>query len=249
MRIIARLDVKGPNLIKTVQLEGLRVLGSPGEFSRKYYAAGIDEILYMDAVASLYDRNSLLDLVRETVREVFIPITVGGGIRTLSDMEAALRSGADKVAVNTAVVRNPALISEAARRFGSQCLVVSIEAKGRGAGQWEAYTHNGREHTGLDAVEWAARAADLGAGEILLTSVDREGTAKGFDLELLRRVSEQAGVPVIISGGMGRTEEISAAAEAGADAVAVARLLHFGQAGVEDIRARARELGVPVRRP
>src|SRR5262245_60549349 len=178
-RLIARLDIKAPWLIKGIHLEGLRKIGDPAEHARRYYQMGIDEIVYMDIVASLYDRNSLHDIVRLTTEDVFIPITVGGGIRSVKDVETMMRCGADKVAVNTAVVRRPELITEIANQFGSQCVVLSIEAKQIAPDRWEAYTDNGREHTRLDVVEWARRAVDLGAGEILLTSVDREGTRKG----------------------------------------------------------------------
>ena len=182
IRLIARLDIKGPNLIKGIHLEGLRVIGDPQEFAVRYYRQGADELLYMDVVASLYGRNNLSDIVQRAVRNVFVPITVGGGIRNLDDVRHILRCGADKVAINTAAVARPELVREVSRRFGAQCTVLSIEAKQQGPGKWEAYTDNGRERTGLDVVEWARRGAELGAGEILLTSVDREGTRKGFDV-------------------------------------------------------------------
>jgi cyclase len=181
VRIIPRLDIKGPNLIKGIRLEGLRVVGDPHVFALNYYQQGADELVFMDIVASLYQRNSLSDIIRRAADQIFIPITVGGGLRSLPDVHTALRSGADKVAINTAAVQRPTLISEVAQRFGSQCMVLSIEAKRTGPGRWEAYTDNGREHTGLDVLEWVTRGVALGAGEILLTSVDREGTRKGFD--------------------------------------------------------------------
>ena len=247
VRIIARLDVKAPNLIKGVHLEGLRKLGDPRTFAEAYYRAGIDEILYIDAVASLYERNTITDLVRHTAENIFIPITAGGGVRSIDDIRLLLRSGADKVAINTAATRNPALITEAAELFGSQCIVLSIEAKRNGGG-WEAYCDNGREHTGLDAVDWAVRGRDLGAGEILVTSVDQEGTKGGFDIELIRAVSENVTIPVIASGGMGRNEHFRDAVFQGrADAVAIAHVLHYGELSVSDIRAYARGEGVPVR--
>jgi cyclase len=250
VRLIARLDIKAPNLIKGVHLEGLRKIGDPQQHAQSYYAAGADEIIYMDIVASLYNRNSLSDIVRRTAEQIFIPITVGGGIRTLKDVENALRCGADKVAINTAAVARPELLGEVAKRFGSQCMVLSIEAKRARTGEprWEAFTDNGREHTGLDVVEWAKRAVNEGAGEILLTSVDREGTRKGFDIELTRAVSDAVSVPVIASGGMGSVEHlIEAVTEGHADAVAMADVLHYRRMALPDIRAGAQKAGVVVR--
>ncbi len=203
VRLIARLDVKGSSVIKGVHLEGLRKVGDPNELARKYYEEGIDEIIYMDSVASLYGRNSLLEIVRRATEEVFIPITVGGGIRSIEDTREVLRAGADKIAINTAAIKRPALVREISQKFGSQCMVLSIEAKKVGESRWEAYCDNGREKTGQDAVEWACRGYELGAGEILLTSVDQEGTAKGFDCELIRSIVGRVPIPVIASGGMG----------------------------------------------
>jgi len=182
LRIIPRLDIKGKNLIKGVQLEGLRVMGDPHQFALKYYRAGADELVYMDIVASLYGRNNLSDIIKRAADQVFIPITVGGGIRSVDDARHILRYGADKVAINTAAIARPDLISEVARRFGSQAMVLSIEAKQVAPGKWEAYTDNGRERTGLDVLEWVRKGVEMGAAEILLTSVDREGTRKGFDI-------------------------------------------------------------------
>jgi cyclase len=249
LRLVARLDIKGPNLIKGIQLEGLRVMGDPQVFATRYYEAGIDELLYMDIVASLYGRNNLVDIVRHTVRHVFVPMTVGGGVRSVEDVRELLLAGADKVALNTAATKNPELIGDIARRFGSQCVVLSIEAKRRPHGGWEAYTDNGRERTGLDAVEWARKGAALGAGEILLTSVDREGTRKGFDTELIEAVTGAVDVPVIASGGMGSTEHFVAAARHGASAVAMADCLHYGRLAVPAIREAARAAGLAVRTP
>lgn len=227
-RIIPRLDIKGPNLVKGIHLEGLRVLGRPEAFARWYDENGADELIYIDVVASLYGRNSLLDIIRRTSREVFIPLTVGGGLRTVDDIRDALRAGADKVAINTAAVRNPSFVGEAVRRFGSSTIVVSIEAIEVAPGKYEAFTDNGREATGIDAVEWARSAIELGAGEILLTSVDREGTGRGFDLELIRAVARSAAVPVIASGGAGGANHVrEAIVDGGADAVAVASLFHY----------------------
>ncbi|HEY3432220.1 MAG TPA: imidazole glycerol phosphate synthase cyclase subunit [Rhodocyclaceae bacterium] len=246
-RLISRMDIKGANLIKGVHLEGLRVIGSPGEHALRYYQQGVDEIVYMDCVASLYGRNSLSNIVEMAVRDVFIPITVGGGIRSVDDARHILRSGADKVAVNTAAVANPQLISEIARRFGSQCMVLSIEAKRAGEG-WQVYTDNGREKTGLDVVEWARKGVELGAGEILLTSVDQEGTRKGFDIKLVRAVAEAVSVPVIASGGMGKADDaVAVVTEGGADAVAIADLLHYKRSTVGDVRHALMQAGLGVR--
>src|SRR6266571_236946 len=228
-RVIARLDVKAPNLVKGIRLEGLRVMGDPKAFARRYYEDGIDEILYIDIVASLYGRNNILDVVRRTAEDVFVPMTVGGGLRSVDDVRAALRSGADKVAINTAAVARPALIREVAEAFGRQCVVVSIQTKKIGPDRWEAYTDNGREKTGLDAFDWARRAEELGAGELLVTSVDREGTRKGIELEFLRRVTAAVSVPVIAGGGVGAPEHVrEAIVDGGADAVAIASILHYG---------------------
>lgn len=249
VRLIARLDVKGPNLVKGIHLEGLRKIGNPNEFAKKYYNQGIDEIIYMDIVASLYNRNSLHDIVKRTTEDVFIPITVGGGIRSIENVREILRAGADKVAVNTAAIKRPELINEISRRFGSQCMVLSIEAKKIGEGQWEAYYDNGREHSGFNVVEWARRGFELGAGEILLTSVDMEGTGKGFDYELVKAVSSAVPIPVIASGGMGKVEDLEHIVKYGeADAVAMADILHYEKLAIQDIKNKACERQINVRR-
>ncbi|MDT8903846.1 imidazole glycerol phosphate synthase subunit HisF [Anaeroselena agilis] len=249
VRLIARLDVKGPNLVKGVQLEGLRKIGDPNLFAKKYYDQGIDEIIYIDIVASLYERNSLLDIVRRTTQDVFVPLTVGGGIRSVDNVRDMLRAGADKVAINTAALKRPQLISEISTKFGSQCMVLSIEAKRVGSNKWEAYYDNGREKTGVDAVEWARKGFELGAGEILITSVDQEGTAKGFDIELIKAVSGAVPIPVIASGGMGSTSDLVEAMNTGkADAVAMAHVLHYGKMTVMDVRSEAAASNINVRR-
>ena len=248
LRIIARLDVKGPNLIKGIHLEGLRVLGKPNDFALKYYEQGADELIYMDSVASLYGRNHLGNIIKEAVKDIFIPLTVGGGIRKIEDVTDILRSGADKVAINTAAVITPKIISEVAQRFGSQCMVSSIEAKKISTERWEVYTNNGRERTGLDVIEWAKKCEQHGAGEILLTSVDQEGTRKGFDIALIKAVSESVNIPVIASGGMGALEHaISASGEGGADAVAMADILHYDRVKISEVRFAARNAGLSVR--
>lgn len=247
-RLIARLDVKGPNLIKGVHLEGLRVIGSPNEHALRYYQQGADELIYIDCVASLYGRSNLSDIVRSAAQDVFVPMTVGGGVRSVDDATHLLRCGADKVAVNTAAVANPTLISDIARRFGSQCMVLSIEAKQIGVDRWEVYTDNGRERTGRDVIDWVRRGVALGAGEVLLTSVDREGTRKGFDIPLIRAVTSEVTVPVIASGGMGKPEDLIDVVEHGeADAVAMADILHYGRATMGDIRRAALAAGIEVR--
>lgn len=248
IRIIARLDIKGANLIKGIHLEGLRVIGAPNEHAKRYYDQGVDELIYMDCVASLYGRNHLSEIVRSAAENIFVPMTVGGGIRSVDDVTQILRAGADKVAVNTAAVANPQLITEIARRFGSQCMVLSIEAKQVGPERWEAYTDNGREQTGLDVIEWVKRGIAMGAGEVLLTSVDREGTRKGFDVALVRAVTAEASVPVIASGGLGKPEDfVEVVRNGGADAVAMADILHFKRAQIGDIRAVAKAAGLGVR--
>ncbi len=248
IRLIARLDIKGPNLIKGVHLEGLRVIGSPNEHAMSYYQQGADELIYMDCVASLYGRNSLGELVRATAQDVFVPITVGGGIRSVDDATNLLRCGADKVAVNTAAVENPKLISDIARRFGSQCMVLSVEAKQTGTDRWEVLTDNGRERTGLDVIEWIKQGIAQGAGEILLTSVDREGTRKGFDIPLVHAITHEVTVPVIASGGMGKPGDMVEAVKSGqADAVAMADILHYNRATIKDIRTVAQSSGIEVR--
>jgi imidazole glycerol-phosphate synthase subunit HisF len=228
VRIIPRLDIKGPNLVKGIHLEGLRVLGKPEDFARYYYETGADELIYMDAVASLYGRNSLLGIVEKTAREIFIPLTVGGGLRSLDDIRTVLRAGADKVSLNTAVIKTPQLIREASLAFGSSTIMVSIEAMRRPDGSYEAYVDFGREKTGVDAFQWALRATELGAGELVVTSIDREGTGRGFDLELSRKIAESVPIPVIASGGAGSAAHVAEViVEGKADAVAIASLVHY----------------------
>lgn len=229
IRVIPRLDIKGPNLVKGIHLEGLRVLGKPERFAHYYYTQGADELVYMDVVASLYRRNSLLGIVERTSKEIFIPLTVGGGLRTLDDIQTVLRAGADKVSLNTAAIQRPDLVREASRRFGSSTIVVSIEVMRRADGSYEAYTDNGREQTGVDAVEWAVRVAELGAGEIMVTSIDYEGTGRGFDLEITRKIADSVPIPVIACGGAGTVQHVYEVITGGrADAVCIASLLHYG---------------------
>lgn len=227
-RIIARLDIKGPNLVKGIHLEGLRVLGKPENFAKYYYENGADELMYIDSVASLYERNSLHEIITRTASQAFIPLTVGGGIRTINDIKEILRAGADKVSLNTAAIKNPELIREASLKFGSSTIVVTIEVIRSDNGKYLAYTDNGREFTGIDAIEWTKRVEELGAGEIVLTSVDREGTGKGFDLELIRTVSKHSNIPIIAHGGAGSISHIEQVIkDAAADAVAIAGMFHY----------------------
>ena len=229
IRIIPRLDVKGPNLVKGIHLEGLRVLGNPNVFAKYYYENGADELLYSDVVASLFERNSLSEVISSTAKEIFIPITVAGGIRTLEDIKNILRVGADKVSLNTAVIKNPDLIEKASRMFGSSTIVVTIEAIKESEGKYFAYTDNGREITGIEVVEWAKKVESLGAGEIIITSVDKEGTGEGFDIDLTRMVSESVSIPVIAHGGAGTPQDVVDVVKKGkADAVSLASILHYG---------------------
>jgi len=228
IRIIARMDIKGPNLVKGIHLEGLRVLGKPEDFASFYYEYGADELFYQDVVASLYERNSLHDIISKTAKQTFIPLTVGGGIRTLDDIREVLRAGADKVSINTAAIRRPEFIREAANKFGSSTIVIAIEAIRQGNGDYLAFIDNGREHTGVNVVDWAQQVDELGAGEIVITSVDREGTGSGYDLELTRKVSEAVSVPVVAHGGPGKLGHVSNVVKEGkADAVAIASMIHY----------------------
>ena len=229
VRVIPRLDIKGPNLVKGMHLEGLRVLGKPERFAQHYYDTGADELIYMDTVASLYQRNSLLNIVERTASHIFIPLTVGGGVRTIEDIRAVLRAGADKVAINTAAIQSPELVREASWLFGSSTIVISIEAIRKPDGTYEAFTVCGRESTGVDALEWAVEAEHLGAGELLITSINQEGTGKGFDLDLTRQISEAVSIPVIAAGGAGNPDHVCEVVDDGkADAVCVASILHYG---------------------
>jgi cyclase len=248
IRLISRLDIKGHNLIKGIHLDGLRVIGNPNEHAIAYYQDGADEIIYIDIVASLYGRNKLSEIVKKTSGNVFIPMTVGGGIRSIEDVEELLLAGADKIAINTAALRNPKLISEVAKIFGSQCMVISIEAKKRSENSWEALAESGREKTDIDVIEWAKKAEDLGAGEILLTSIDQEGTMKGFDVGLTSRVSSSVSIPVITSGGYGKISHLVDAIDAGnADAVAIAGVIHYKKDSLKSIRSNALTEGINLR--
>ncbi len=228
-RIIARLDIKGPNLVKGIHLEGLRVLGKPWDFARYYYENGTDELIFQDVVASLYGRNCLQEIISKTAREVFIPLTVGGGLRTIDDINKVLRSGADKVSLNTAAIKDEKFIKEASKIFGTSTIVIAIEAIKQSNGEYFAYTDNGREFTGVEVVGWAKKVEELGAGEIIITSVDQDGTGSGFDIELIKSVCDEVAIPVIAHGGASTPEHVLDAFKHGsADAVAVASIIHYG---------------------
>ena len=228
VRIIPRLDIKGPNLVKGIHLEGLRVLGKPEEFAKYYYENGADEIMYQDVVASLYERNSLEEIITRTAKEIFIPLTVGGGLRSIEDIKKVLRAGADKVSLNTAAIKDPEIIRKASRKFGSSTIVIAIEAIRGADGRYLAYTDNGRNHTGVEVLGWAKKAEELGAGEILITSVDKEGAGKGFDIDLVKMISRTVSIPVIAHGGSGKVDHIYEVIEEGnADAVSLASILHY----------------------
>ena len=247
-RIIPCLDVKDGRVVKGVRFVDLRDAGDPAQAAAAYDAAGADELVFLDITASLERRKIMLEVVRRTAERAFMPLTVGGGIASFEDIRALLLAGADKVSVNTAAVKDPDLIREAAERFGSQCIVLAIDAKARPGGGWEVFVHGGRTPTGLEAVDWARRGAALGAGEILLTSMDRDGTKDGYDLALTAAVAGAVPVPVIASGGAGRAEHLYAAlTEGGADAALAASIFHFGELSIPQVKAYLRERGVPVR--
>lgn len=228
IRIIPRLDIKGPNLVKGIHLEGLRVLGKPDAFAEYYYENGADELMFVDVVASLYDRNSLHDIITQTARRIFIPLTVSGGLRSIEDINNVLRAGADKVSLNTAAVKDPDLIKKASREFGSSTIVVTLETIRQSDGRYLIYTDNGREHTGIEALEWAKKVEELGAGELIITSVDQEGCGEGFDIDLVQMIADQLSIPVIAHGGAGSATDVYDIIEKGhADAVAIASILHY----------------------
>ena len=246
LRLVARLDIKSQCLVKGIQYEGLRKLGNPHTFAKTYYDQGIDEILYLDTVASLYGRNNLQDILLKTTEDIFIPITVGGGLRSVEDVGAVLKAGGDKAAINTAALQNPRLLGEIAHAFGSQCVVLSVQAKRHQQG-WEAYYDNGREHSGKDALEWIRQAESLGVGEILVTSVDQEGRQKGMDKELIAAVRQATSLPMIAAGGVGQWEDIASAAHLGAEALAVGSILHYQKATVPSLKQQLLSCGVEVR--
>jgi cyclase len=247
-RLIARLDIKGNALVKGIHLEGWRALPNhPNEYCHQYYLQGIDEIIYVDAVASLYNRESIKDIIKKTTENVFVPITVGGGIRTLKDAQDILRSGADKVAICTQAVKTPEIISELANKFGQQCVVLSIQAKLNAEGKYEVWYDVAREKTEMDVIEWAVKASQLGAGEIVLTSIDAEGMERGMDTTLIEQVSKAVNIPVIASGGFSKPQDFVDGVKAGADAIAVAKSLHYSRTNIQQIKQFAKDQQIIVR--
>ncbi len=253
VRVIPCLDVDAGRVVKGVNFENLRDAGDPVELAGVYDAQGADELTFLDVTASSSGRATMLDVVRRTAEQVFIPLTVGGGVRSVADVDALLRAGADKVSVNTAAIARPELLAELSRQFGSQCIVLSVDARTVPAGStptssgWEVTTHGGRQGTGIDAVEWARRGAELGVGEILLNSMDADGTKSGFDLPMLRAVRAAVTVPVIASGGAGAVGDFAPAVHAGADAVLAASVFHFGELTIGEVKAAMAAAGVTVR--
>lgn len=247
IRLIARLDIKDQYVVKGIQLEGLRKIGNPNELALKYYNSGIDEMIYLDTVASLYDRNNLSEIVKSTTRDIFIPICVGGGLRSVEDVKNVLSIGADKVAINTGAIKRLELIREIADTFGTQCMVVSVQAKKKRENEWEAYYDNGREHSGRDVIQWIKEAVKNGAGEIFLTSVDKDGRMNGMDIDLIQKVCDCVAVPVIVSGGAAGIDDIYEAAKAGASGVAIASILHYGRYTILEIKEELARRGVDVR--
>jgi cyclase len=247
VRVIPCLDVDNGRVVKGVNFENLRDAGDPVELASAYDAAGADEVTFLDVSASVEGRGTMLEVVRRTAETVFIPLTVGGGVRSVSDVDVLLRAGADKVGVNTAAIENPNLISDIAQRFGSQVLVLSLDVRRTIAGTFEVTTHGGRKSEGLEAIGWAKRVAELGAGEILLNSMDADGTKAGFDLELIARVREVVDIPIIASGGAGKAEDFPPAIHAGADAVLAASVFHFGEVTIAEVKKALLNVGLPVR--
>ena len=247
-RIIPCLDVKGGRVVKGTNFVGLRDAGDPVELAATYDLEGADELVFLDITASVEERKAMLDVINKTAGEVFMPLTVGGGISTVDDIRNALRAGADKTSVNSAAVKNPQLIAEGAKLFGSQCIVLAIDARRCGENKWEVYVHGGRTPTGIDAVEWAKQGVALGAGEILLTSMDTDGTKNGYDIPLTKAVSEAVNVPVIASGGAGKLEDFyEVLAEGGADAVLAASVFHYKTFTIQQVKEYLRDRGIEVR--
>jgi imidazole glycerol-phosphate synthase subunit HisF len=247
-RIIPCLDVNAGRVVKGVNFVSLRDAGDPVEVAKRYDEQGADEVTFLDITASSDDRDIILHIVEACAEQVFIPLTVGGGVRKIEDVRRLLNAGADKVSMNTAAVNDPQLVADASAKVGSQCIVVAIDAKQTSPGKWEVFTHGGRKNVGLDAIEWAKRVEKLGAGEILLTSMDRDGTKNGFDLELTRRVAEAVGIPVIASGGVGNLQHLADGVQQGkADAVLAASIFHYGEYTVRQAKEYMRERGIEVR--
>lgn len=247
VRVIPCLDVKDGRVVKGTNFVSLRDMGDPVEQAARYNAAGADELAFLDITASHENRDTILDVVSRTAAKVFLPLTVGGGVRTIEDMRRLLKAGADKCSINSAAVADPDFVRAAAEKFGSQCVVVAVDVRRSGPGTWEVVTHGGRRPTGLDAVEWCKKVADLGAGELLVTSMDRDGTGAGFDLPLLKAVCDAVKVPVIASGGVGKLEHFVEGIQAGASAVLAASVFHSGQFTIRQVKEALRSAGIPVR--
>lgn len=247
VRIIPKLEVKNENLIKGVHLDGLRIVGKPEAAALKYAQAGADELIYLDLVASLYQRENWINIVRRTAEQIYIPLTVGGGIRNLNDAQLFFRNGADKVAINTGIVNQPKLITQIAKKFGSQAMVASLEVQKKIDSDYEVYADSGRTPTGLEPIAWAKKVEQLGAGEILLTFIHRDGTYNGYDLELLQSVTNQVNIPVIASGGAGKINHLVEAVKVGADALAIASLLHFNKLSVGQIKTQLKSKKIIIR--
>ena len=245
LRIIARLDIKSEKVVKGINLEGIRKIGDPKDLALKYYTEGIDEIIYMDVVASLYERNTITKFIKEAASQIFVPLTVGGGIRNLKDIRMVLNNGADKVAINTAAIKNPSFIKEAAKAIGSQSIIISIEAK-RQKGYWEAYYDNGREKSGLDVISWAIKAQEYGAGELLITAVDKEGLENGMDIELLKMLRKEIRIPIIFSGGVGSANDVAMVAQE-ADAVAIASIFHYNKISINELKQELNKKNIKTR--
>ena len=247
LRIVSRLDIKGPNLVKGLNLEGLRILGKPQQFAKAYYEEGIDELIYVDTVASLYGRNSLLDLIRLTAKEIFIPLTVGGGISSVENIRDLLKAGADKVSINTAGILNERLISDSSEKFGSQCIVAAVDAKKQN-NSWTVFSHGGTKDTGINALNWIEKLQKLGAGEILLTSMDKDGTKTGFDLELLKKATNILDIPLIASGGVGNLKHFKDGITiGGANALLAASVFHFAEFSILEVKEYLKKENIEVR--
>lgn len=246
-RIIARLDVKPPYLVKGIHLEGVRKLGNPAEFAERYYHDGADEIYYQDIVASLYGRNSIADLVKQTAQRIFVPITVGGGIRSIDDIQLMLRQGADRISINSMAIRNQTLIRKASKIYGVQCIVVAIEVMPSGKNRWEPLIDSGRQHTGLDAEDWAKQVVDMGAGELLVTSIQAEGTKRGFDFSFAEKLIGKINVPIILHGGAGSAEDIVEVAMRGYSGAVISSVLHYKLASIKQIKEKLAHANIEVR--
>jgi len=247
-RLIGRIDINNENVVKGKCLEGLRKIGNPEEFASKYYQSGIDELIFMDAVASLYDRNSLIKILKETCKKVFIPITIGGGIRNLDDIQEALNAGADKVAINSQGLRDIKFIKDAVRSYGSQAIIGSVVAR-EFRYSWEAFLDNAKHRSGVDAIDWAKSLEDAGVGEIMVTSIDRDGRMKGFDCKLIKTITESTKIPIIASGGAGNASDISSMIDkTNCDAVAISSLLHYKHTSIEKLKDSLSKEGIQIRR-